>query len=103
VHNPCGFSPRNLQHEFSAHASHFGVTGPWNKDNAELFQQAVQDHIEIASQQIMGTYRGTMPVTHYYEPATRLWAAVDASNTFTAGWKLSLVQEAYLLSTGNVQ
>ncbi len=103
MNNPCGFGSRTLQHEFSGHAPDFGVTGNWNSVNADLFQRAIQGHIATASQQVMGTYRGTMPVTHYYEPATRLWAAVDASNTFTAGWKLSLVQEAYLLSTGNVQ
>ncbi len=100
---PCTFDPKNLQHEFSRHASVFGVTGPWNTANADLFKQAILSHIAAASQQIAGTYRGTVAVTHHYEPGTRLWVAVDTSNTFQAGWRLSLMQETYLLATGNVQ
>ena len=99
----CIFNPKNLQHEFSSHAAAFGIAGQWNKANADLFKQAIQDHITQASLILSGTFRSTRLVTHYYNPTTQLWAAVDLSNTFVAGWKLSLVQEAYLLATGNIQ
>ena len=56
-----------------------------------------------APEQIEGTYRGTINVTHYYDRATRLWVAVDESNNFVAGWKLSQDQEQYLDQGGNVQ
>jgi len=99
----CGFSFKHLQHEFSSHAPDFGIDGNWNTANADLFQKAVQDHIASAPQQILGTFRGTVPVTHYFDPATRLWAAVDRSNTFVAGWKLYSSQVVHLLAKGDVR
>ncbi len=102
MHNPCGFGSRNLQHEFSGHAPDFGVTGNWNSANADLFRQAIQDHTATAPQVTLGTFRGTVPVTHYFDPATNLWVAVDQSNTFVAGWKLYLSQVVDLLRKGNV-
>ena len=100
---PCRFLVSNLQHEFSGHAPDFGVNGQWNTANADLFRQAVQDHIAHAPVQIVGTFRGTVSVTHYVDPASGLWAAVDTSNTFVAGWKLYPTQMADLLMKGNVQ
>jgi hypothetical protein len=41
----------------------------WNSENGAAFDQALQDHIANAPQQIPGTYRGTTPVTHYYDPS----------------------------------
>lgn len=103
MRSPCGFGSRSLQHEFSGHASDFGVGGHWNKANADLFQQAIQDHIANAPLQISGTFRGTVSVTHYYDPATRLWVAVDRANTFVAGWKLYPSQVVDLLTKGDVK
>ena len=54
-------------------------------------------------QSIQGTYRGTLAVMHYLDPATDLWVAVDAGGAFIAGWKLTPTQKAYLLSSGNIQ
>ncbi len=96
------FAPKNLQHEFG-HAADFGVTGNWNKANAALFQQAIEGHIANAPVQISGTFRGSIPVTHYFDPATNLWAAVDNLGMFRAGWKLSPAQAKHLLTHGNVQ
>ena len=103
MRHSCSFNPRNLQHEFSGHASDFGVTGNWDKTNADLFQQAIQDHIASAPQQIVGTFRGIISVTHYFDPATSLWVAVDTSNTFVAGWKLYPSQVVDLLTKGEVK
>ena len=100
---PCVFTSRNLQHEFSSHAPDFGVVGNWNKANADLFEQAIRNHIATAPQQILGTFRGTAAVTHCYDPANNLWVAVDLSNTFVAGWKLYPSQVVDLLVRGNVK
>jgi len=100
---PCIFNPKNLQHEFSRHAPDFGVAGQWNTANGELFREAIQDHIAAAPQQISGTYRGTIPATHYYDPASSLWAAVDAANVFLAGWTLYPTQVVSLTNTGDVR
>jgi hypothetical protein len=103
VHNAgCSFDPRNLQHEFK-HAPDFGVTGNWNNTNRAAFAQAISDHIDNAPIVIQGTYRGTTPVTHYYNPATNLWAAVDSNNQFAAGWNLYPSQYNDLIQNGNVK
>ncbi len=102
VHNVCvNFPVSKLQHEFK-HAPDFGVTGNWNKANRNLFQEALQDHIDSAPIQIQGTYRKNIRVTHYYEPTTGLWAAVDMNGNFVAAWRLYPSQVQDLLTNGNV-
>jgi len=103
VRRSCGFSAKHLQHAFSGHASDFGINGPWNKANADLFKQAIQEHIANASEQISATFRGTVAVTHYYHSGTHLWVAVDQSNTFVAGWNLYPSQVVDLLTRGDVK
>jgi hypothetical protein len=96
--------PRKLQHTFSKHAGDFGISGSWNPTNSLLLEQAIQNHVSNpAAKKILGTFRGTIHVTHVLDPATNLWVAVDASDNFVAGWKLSQMQVAHLLSSGNVQ
>jgi hypothetical protein len=96
--------PRKLQHTFAKHAPDFGIPGNWNPANAALLEQAIQRHVlSPAVQQIPGTYRGTIAVIHYYDPATDLWVAADTAGDFVAGWKLSAVQRLHLLHSGNVQ
>ena len=96
--------PRRLQHTFSKHAAAFGVAGNWDATNAALLERAVQDHVASpAVRQIPGTYRGSLPVMHYLDPASDLWVAVDAADNFVAGWKLSPPQKTCLLGSGNVQ
>ncbi|MEM7531781.1 MAG: colicin D domain-containing protein [Chloroflexota bacterium] len=91
-----------LQHEFR-HAHDFGITGNWNKSNGVLFEEAIRKHVQESPIQITGTYRGRIPVTHYLDPSTKLWVAVDQFDDFFAGWQLSLAQVRYLRSKGNVQ
>ena len=101
--NPCVFSPRNVQNEFTNHAADFGVVGHWNSANANLFKQVIQSHITHAPQQLSGTFRGTVAVTYYFDPVSSLWAAVDTSNRFVAEWKLHPSQTLELLTKGNVK
>jgi hypothetical protein len=102
VHNTSSINPRTLQHEYK-HAPDFGVDGNWNKANGDAFKKAIQDHIDNAPVKIEGTYRGTQPVTHYYDPSTQRWASVDADGQLVAAWKLSIAQAEYLVSNGNIQ
>jgi hypothetical protein len=95
-------TPRKLQHEFK-HAPDFGITGNWNKANGTLFEQALKDHVAKAPHRIKGTYRRTIPVTHYFDPATNLWVAVDEAGEIVAAWRLSAEQLLSLLKRGNVQ
>jgi hypothetical protein len=71
------FEPRNLQHEYSSHAGDFGITGNWNKQNGQAFQQAILDHINgNDTQMIQGTYRGNISGTHYFDNVTltaKIW------------------------------
>jgi hypothetical protein len=100
----CSIDPRRLQHTFSKHAQDFGITGNWNQANAALLEKAIQNHVTGPGvQKIPGTFRGTIAVIHYFDPATDLWVAVDAGGAFVAGWKLTAAQRAHLLSLGNVQ
>jgi hypothetical protein len=52
---------------------------------------------------IAGTYRGTIKVTHHFDPATGLNAMIDEAGNFVGGWKLSQQQIENLLRIGNVQ
>ena len=95
---------RKLQHTFGKHAADFGISGIWNTHNGDLLQKAIEDH--VASPQvhaIQGTFRGTISVTHYFDPATHLNVMVDTKDEFVGGWKLSAAQVSHLLSSGNVQ
>ena len=79
---------KSLQHGFGGHATDFGIAGPWNKRNAALFQQAIEDHAASASVVAPGTFRGSVVVTRHFNPVTGLQAAFDLINTLLAGWKL---------------
>ncbi len=107
VHNTncgVGFGTRQLQSKFK-HASDFGVPGNYNPQNGQLFQDALETHIQGANtQRIAGTYRGTQNAVHYYDPSTGLNVVVDATtNEFISGWKLFPSQITDLLTNGNVK
>ena len=92
-----------MPHEHK-HAPDFGITGSWNKANRDLFIQALEEHTQNDPVQIEGTFRNTIQVTHYYDPNTQNWVAVDKNNNFVASWKLSNEQQENLLNRGgNVQ
>lgn len=96
--------PAKLNHTFSKHGQDFGIAGPWSKTTGALLQRAIQDHVSNpAVLQLVGTYRGALAVTHFWDPTTDLWVAVDAANNFIAGWRLSPQQRSHLLTSGNVQ
>jgi len=59
--------------------------------------------MENITNPIQGTYRGTINVTHYYDPVTGVNAMVDSAGNFVGGWKLSPQQITNLLRNGNIQ
>ena len=52
---------------------------------------------------ILGTYRKTIQVYHYYNPQTGVDTMIDPSGNFIVGWKLSPSQIENLFRNGNVQ
>ena len=96
--------PRKLQHTFSRHAYAFGIMSAWNNDTAVQLERIIRDHVNGPSvEMIVGTYRGTMQVTHFVNPQTRIWVALDTSHDFVAAWQLSPTQVESLHNSGNVQ
>lgn len=99
----CTISPSKLQHEFK-HAEHFGISGNWNKQTGKAFHDAIQAHVGRTDiQKITGTYRGTIKVTHHFDPATGLNVMVDEAGNLVGAWRLGKAQMDNLLRIGNVQ
>jgi len=96
------FDSSKVQHEFK-HAGDFGIDGNWNQANGESFQNALEDHIANAPEQIQGTFRGTIQATHYYDPASQLWVGVDTQGGLVGAWKLGPEQIENLFNGGNIQ
>ena len=95
---------RKLQHTFSRHAHAFGIIGDWNNDTAAQLERIIRDHVNSPSvEMIAGTYRGVIQVTHFFNPETRVWVAIDTSHDFVAAWQLSPTQVESLYNSGNVQ
>ena len=100
----CNIDPQKLQHTYSKHKQDFSFTANWNQQTAAQFEQAIQSHLSNpAVQHIKGTYRGTLPVTHYFDSVTELNVMVDENNNLVGGWRLSPPQIQHLFTSGNVQ
>ena len=95
------FDPSQLQAKFK-HAKEFGILGNWNTANAVRFQQALENHVNASTTQVIrGTYRGR-DVVHYYDPATGLNVMTDLDGNFISGWKLTPKQIKHLTTTGSL-
>ena len=92
------FTNQKLQHEFK-HAGDFGVVGNWNKVKASEYQQAIQNHINSATNIYISKYRDT-DVYVYYNDNTHVAAYVDFHGSYVGGWKLSSSQIKYHESNG---
>jgi Colicin D len=99
---PVNFDRNQLRDKWK-HAKVFGLSGNPTVENLKDYQQGLEDHINDSNtQEIMGRHRGA-PCYHYYNKNNRRWVAVDMNRNYISGWRLSLLQEKYLFSTGNVQ
>ena len=96
------YNRRTIQHEFK-HAKDFGITGNWNNDNAMLYEQKIQEHINTVETPFYGTYRSNMNVYHYFDSKTGLNVMVDYVGNYVGSWRLSEEQIASLYRNGNIQ
>ena len=95
--------PAKLRHVFK-HAANFGVTPRWNPVNAALFEAALHHHVNDPTMTvIVGTYRGIIHVTHYFDPTTGRNVMVDMAGELQSAWRLSPRQVFHLRTSGNVQ
>jgi RHS repeat-associated protein len=84
--------PSQLQSKFK-HASDFGIEGPWNKETAAAYEQAIQRFVASFSG-VSGTLRGQAG-TWYLDADSRLAVFVDKAGNYVSGWKLSPDQLAH--------
>lgn len=78
------------------HANDFGISGPYNKQNAAAFKEAILLHVNDPDViRISDTYKGE-PVTHYYNANNGLNVIADSNDNFVRGWKLSPAQEMHV-------
>jgi len=97
------FNPTQIQSKFK-HAQNFGIQSNYNPKSAALYEKALQTHLGSQNTRaIFGTYRGTIPGTHYYNPTTQNWVFVDMQGNYLTGWKLSQSQVADLAKYQNVR
>jgi hypothetical protein len=88
------------------HASQFGVFGPYNKENGELFIRAVERFIKNPTTMVIyGTWR-KQPAIHYVNPESGLHASFAANGPsvgeYLGGWKSEGDQLRYLLLYGKL-
>ncbi|WP_312951377.1 RHS repeat-associated core domain-containing protein [Superficieibacter sp.] len=96
------FSPKQLQKKFK-HAIDFGVPGNASKQGLEVFENAMRNHIDLPdTTPIVGKYRWSQDVYHYFNPKTNLNVMTDMNGNFISGWKLSERQVTDLLELKNV-
>lgn len=90
--------------KFGKHAADFGVPIKENIPNFRRFFRALNAHVnDPATNSIVGTYRGTILVTHYFNAITRLDVMAHlADDRYLSGWRLGGNQESDLNATRNV-
>lgn len=92
------FTINKLQHEFK-HAGDFRVTGNWNKVTGEIYQKAIQKHIDTAKDVYKSTYRG-QDVYVYINKSTGVGEYTDLLGNYVGGWKFSSDQINFHLKNG---
>jgi hypothetical protein len=97
------FPWRQLQKKYNDHAPDFGVFGNANKAKIQEFQAAMERHIaDPSTRVIVGTYKQTIPVTHYVNPTTGLNVMKDAAGDYISGWRLNPTQLWNVLNRGSL-
>ncbi|WP_244912788.1 colicin D domain-containing protein [Paenibacillus pasadenensis] len=94
------FTTQKLQHEWK-HAKNFGINGNSNKAGWASYQQAIEKHIQGASNVWKSKYRGN-DVYVYYDKNTGLGAYTDLNGNYVGGWKFSDAQVEFHTNNGQV-
>lgn len=91
-----------LQRKYN-HASDFGITGPYKKKNAALYEKAILDHINDPNVEVIyGSYRRE-PVRHYLNENGLFVMVNESTNNYWSGWQLDDKQKNDLLTQGFFQ
>lgn len=101
----CTLTDLQIKRKFK-HAHQFGVDGPYNRLNGELWKNALKDHMDDPETRlIIGTYRSpTQPVRHYYNNRTELDVIVnETTGEFVTGFKLLPSQKKNLENIQSVR
>ena len=95
-------APRQLQAKYK-HARDFGISGPYGPATVQAFAAAIRAHVAAPTTPVIaGTFRGTIPVIFYVDPATGLTVMTTPTGDFISGWKLSSQQLQHILSSGRL-
>ena len=92
------YTTAKLQHEYK-HAGDFGIKGNWNGNNAKLYQEAIQNHIDTAPEIYKSVYRG-QAVYVYLNRITSVGAYIDMNGNYIGGWKFNANQINYHVTHG---
>lgn len=87
------------------HAEDFGVTGPYNKANAQEFVQAVERFVKNpGTRQLQGTYRGQDAIHYVDDTGLHASFAANGPNVgeYLGGWRSTGDQLAHLLQNGKL-
>jgi len=76
---------RKLQKKWK-HSKDFGVEGNFNKSNAKLLKERIEDHVKNSTHVYKSTYRGN-PVYVYLKDGVGVYT--DITGEFISGWKFS--------------
>ena len=96
----CKLVKIQLQKKYK-HASDFGIIGNYDTINAKAFEKAIIKHfLDKDTQLIQGAYRED-PVNHYFNKVTKV-NVICKDKRFLSGWKLSRMQQSYILTSGSL-
>ena len=92
------FKTEKLQHEFK-HAGDFGIKENWSASAGAQYKQAIQSHINSATDIFKSSYRGA-DVYVYYNNVTGIGTYTDLSGNYIGGWKFSENQVGFHFANG---
>ncbi len=79
------------------HASDFGVSGNFNRSNAEIYKEAIEGYVQSANQIYQSTYRGQ---SVYVYMKDEIGVYTDLAGNFISGWKFTKDQINFHIKSG---
>lgn len=80
------------------HAPDFGVSGNYNKENANAFKEAIENHVNTADAVYKSKYRNPTDIYVYLKGDVAVYT--DLNGNFVSGWRLNQTQVNYHLTNG---
>ena len=97
------FDPRQVQKKYDKHKRDWGFEANHNPAigaNWVSYLQAFPK--DSRTEQIVGTYRGTVPVIHWVNRYSRLYFQTDRSGNFVTAFRLNEAQLRNVLGRGSL-